>query len=92
MFFLSGAVFPLTRLPAWLRVLTRVDPLSYAVEPMRRAVIHSLPSSGARVLDRLDPGITWAGWHVPIALSIGMVAVFAVVSLGVASIQFNRTD
>ena len=92
MFFLSGAVFPLTRLPSWLRVLTRIDPLSYAVEPMRRAVIHALPASGARVLGRLDPGITWAGWHVPIAACVGVVAVFAAVSLAVASIQFNRTD
>jgi ABC-2 type transport system permease protein len=92
MFFLSGAVFPLTRLPDWLRVLTRLDPLSYAVEPMRRAVIHALPATGARQLRQLDPGITWAGWHVPIALSIGVVALFALASLVGASIQFNRTD
>ena len=30
MFFLSGAMFPLTGLPRWLAVLTRLDPLSYA--------------------------------------------------------------
>jgi ABC-2 type transport system permease protein len=92
MFFLSGAVFPLTRLPDWLRVLTRLDPLSYAVEPMRRAVIGALPRSGAHVLRRLDPGITWAGWHVPIGVCIGVVALFALVSLVAASVQFNRTD
>jgi ABC-2 type transport system permease protein len=92
MFFLSGAVFPLTRLPAWLRILTRVDPLSYAVEPMRRAVIHALPPSGAQTLRKLDPGITWAGWHVSIPACVGVVAAFATVSLIVASIQFNRTD
>jgi ABC-2 type transport system permease protein len=92
MFFLSGAVFPLTRLPDWLRVLTRVDPLSYAVEPMRRAVIHALPSSGAHVLRRLDPGITWAGWHVSVPACVGVVACFALASLVGASIQFNRTE
>jgi ABC-2 type transport system permease protein len=79
-------------LPAWLRVLTRIDPLSYAVDPMRRAVIDALPRSGAGVLRRLDPGITWAGWHVPVPAAIGVVAVFALVSLAVASIQFNRTE
>jgi ABC-2 type transport system permease protein len=92
MFFLSGAVFPLTRLPDWLRILTRLDPLSYAVEPMRRAVIHALPDSGARQLRHLDPGITWGGWHVPSAVCIAVVAVFALVSLVGASIQFNRTE
>ena len=92
MFFLSGAVFPLTRLPSWLQVLTRLDPLSYAVAPMRHAVIDALPRSGAAALRHLDPGITWAGWHVPVPLSIGVVALFALVSLVVASIQFNRVE
>jgi ABC-2 type transport system permease protein len=92
MFFLSGAVFPLTRLPDWLRILTRIDPLSYAVEPMRHVVISALPGSGARVLRRLDPGITWNGWHVPTGLCIAVVAAFALVSLAGAAIQFNRTD
>ncbi len=36
LFFLSGALYPLRSLPAWLTVLTRIDPLTYAVYPMRR--------------------------------------------------------
>ncbi|MFL6238605.1 MAG: ABC transporter permease [Actinomycetes bacterium] len=92
MFFLSGAVFPLTRLPDWLRVLTRLDPLSYAVEPMRRSVVNALPAAGARQLNRLDPGITWGGWHVPVGVCILVVAVSALVFLIGASYQFNRTD
>src|SRR5437763_1974565 len=42
MFFLSGAVFPLSRLPNWLEFLTKIDPVSYAVDPMRRAVFAHL--------------------------------------------------
>jgi ABC-2 type transport system permease protein len=38
MFFLAGAIFPLTGLPRWLAALTKIDPLAYAVDPMRRAV------------------------------------------------------
>jgi len=92
MFFLSGALFPLTGLPPWLRVLTRLDPLSYAVEPMRRAVIAALPGHDSRVLSRLDTGITWGGWHVPIAVCVLVVAVFAFGSLVAASLQFNRIE
>ncbi len=33
LFFLSGALYPLTGLPAWLSVLTRIDPLTYVVGP-----------------------------------------------------------
>src|SRR3954451_14656924 len=42
LFFLSGALFPLANLPSWLRVLTLVDPLTYAVDPVRRAVFAHL--------------------------------------------------
>ena len=33
LFFLSGALYPLNGLPAWLSVLTRIDPLTYVVGP-----------------------------------------------------------
>ena len=92
MFFLSGAVFPLTRLPSWLRVLTRLDPLTYAVDPLRHAVISALPPSGAETLRRLDPGVTWFGWHVPIAVEVAVVATFGLIAIIGAAIQFSRTD
>src|SRR6202012_2779858 len=42
LFFLSGALYPLSSLPAWLTVLTRIDPITYAVYPMRHAVFSYL--------------------------------------------------
>src|SRR6202035_6144126 len=42
LFFLSGALYPLTGLPGWLSVLTRIDPLTYVVGPMRHAVVARL--------------------------------------------------
>lgn len=38
-FFLSGALFPLTNLPAALAVATRLDPLSYGIDGLRAALI-----------------------------------------------------
>jgi ABC-2 type transport system permease protein len=38
-FFLSGALYPLSNLPAALTVLTRLDPLSYGVDGLRGAFI-----------------------------------------------------
>jgi len=38
-FFLSGALFPLTNLPAALAVLTSLDPLSYGIDGLRNALI-----------------------------------------------------
>jgi ABC-2 type transport system permease protein len=42
-FFLSGAFFPVTSLPNWMKALVDINPLSYGVDAMRYAVtgLHS---------------------------------------------------
>lgn len=35
MFFLSGAVFPLSSAPDWIQLLSRMNPMSYAVDTLR---------------------------------------------------------
>jgi ABC-2 type transport system permease protein len=91
MFFISGALFPVANLPGWLAVLNRIDPLTYAVDPMRRLVFSHLDiSDSAR--RALDPGVTWWGWHVPAALEAFVVAALGVVMLGVAIWEFNAGD
>jgi ABC-2 type transport system permease protein len=39
LFFLSGALYPLNNLPAWLRVLSYLDPLTYGVDGLRGALV-----------------------------------------------------
>jgi ABC-2 type transport system permease protein len=39
LFFLSGALFPLDKLPQWLTILTSIDPATYAVDAMRFAML-----------------------------------------------------
>jgi ABC-2 type transport system permease protein len=38
-FFLSGALFPISGLPAWLAPLTFLDPLTYAIDALRHVVL-----------------------------------------------------
>ena len=38
-YFLSGALFPLSGLPTVLNILTRIDPLSYGVDGLRNILI-----------------------------------------------------
>src|ERR1700750_1800158 len=45
MFFISGALSPVAALPGWLLVLNRIDPITYAVDPMRRLVFSHLDIS-----------------------------------------------
>jgi ABC-2 type transport system permease protein len=91
LFFLSGALYPLTGLPAWLAVLTRIDPLTYIVDPMRRAVFDHL-SISPQAVHALAPGITWAGWLVPTGLSVAIVAVMGLAMMGVAIAEFSKTE
>jgi ABC-2 type transport system permease protein len=91
LFFLSGALYPLNGLPAWLTVLTRIDPLSYIVAPMRHAVFDHLAVNPV-ALKALSPGITWNGWQVPIALSVALVAVMGLAMLAIAIAEFRKTE
>jgi ABC-2 type transport system permease protein len=91
LFFLSGALFPLSNLPAWLRALTLVDPLTYAVDPVRRAVFAHLTVPPV-LSARLNPGVTWGSWHVPIWLELVIVAAMGVAMLGIAVWQFRTAD
>jgi ABC-2 type transport system permease protein len=89
MFFLSGALFPLSGLPGWMNVLTRIDPASYGIDPLRRVVLSSsgVPSA---VVDRL--GLTINGHVLPIPLEVAIMLAFGMVLLGVAVVMFQRRD
>ena len=91
LFFLSGAMFPVSGLPKWLTVLNRLDPMTYAVDPMRRIVFNHL-SLPAAAKARLDPGVTWGGWPVPGWLEALVVAALGVIFLLIAIAEFNRPE
>jgi ABC-2 type transport system permease protein len=44
------------------------------------------------VRHRLDPGITWFGWHLPVAAEAAMVVVLGVAMLAAAIVRFARTE
>lgn len=91
MLFLSGAMFPLANLPSWLQVLTTINPLTYAVDPMRQAVFThvSVPPQANAML---NPGVQWFGWQVPVPLELGLVTFLGAALLTVAIAQFRRAD
>jgi ABC-2 type transport system permease protein len=39
LYFLSGALYPLTNVPSWLRIVAEFNPMSYAVDAMRDTLI-----------------------------------------------------
>jgi ABC-2 type transport system permease protein len=91
MFFISGALFPAAGLAAWLTVLNRIDPLTYAVDPMRKIVFSHL-SISPLARHALDSGVTWWGWRVPTLVEVAIVAAMGLAMLGVAIWEFSATE
>jgi len=91
MIFLSGALFPLNALPGWLNVLTHVNPLTYAVAPLRQVVFaaqHMPPAARKRFPATVDV----FGHTLSIGTEIGIVIVFAAIFIALAIRGFSRTE
>lgn len=89
MFFLSGALFPLSGLPAWMTVLNRIDPAAYGMDPLRRVVLGGAGVPSA-VLDRL--GLTLFDTVLPIVVEALILLGFGVVMLAIAVRNFRVRD
>jgi ABC-2 type transport system permease protein len=72
-------------------VLTRLNPVTYAVDPVRRAVFDHL-SVQPTVRQLFDPGVTWNGWRVPVGVELAIVAVIGLVMLGIAVLEFRDAE
>jgi ABC-2 type transport system permease protein len=92
MYFLAGSLFPVAGLPRWLAILNRLDPLTYAVYPMRRAVFDHLPHISLAARHALDSGVTWWGYRVPPLMAAGVVALLGVAMLAIAIAEFSRVE
>ncbi|SEG78795.1 ABC-2 type transport system permease protein [Thermomonospora echinospora] len=83
LFFTSGAMFSVRGLPDWLSVLTLVNPLTYAVDALRRTVALELPAG------RISSP-SWAGWTPSIALELLIMVLFSLAALCFAARRFSR--
>ncbi len=89
--FLSGALYPLRDLPGWLNTAVKINPITYAVHPIRQTVFDHV-SAAPEALARLNPPLTWWGWEVPVLAQLGVVALTGMILLAIAVAQFNRAD
>lgn len=82
MFFLSGAFFPLTSIPGWMAVLSRVNPLTYGVDAARQILLG--PQTPSVVLQKLS--------LYPIHIDILALLVISAITVSAAVWAFNRRD
>lgn len=82
MFFLSGAFFPLNGVPLWMEWLSKVNPVTYGVDPLRQVALREVVPAQFMDLLRLHP----------IATDIAVMGIFAVVFLMPAIWMFSKQD
>jgi ABC-2 type transport system permease protein len=91
MIFLSDALFPLNSLPGWLNVITHINPLTYAVAPLRQVVFaaqHMPPAAR----QRFPASVEVFGHTLSIGTEIGITAAFAAIFIALAIRGFSRTE
>jgi ABC-2 type transport system permease protein len=90
--FLSGSLFPVgAKLPGWLAVATRLNPLSYSVAAMRTLVLHYVPAPpGAGAA--FQGALTWGSYVVPFWLDVVVVLGTGLVLLAVSCALFSKTE
>lgn len=84
---LSGAIFPLHNLPVWLDILTKINPITYAVDILRRIVFENL-NLPPQVIAVLSPSIN--GRTVAIGYELAIVIGFTLVLVFLASRAFRN--
>jgi ABC-2 type transport system permease protein len=80
LYFLSGALFPLKNLPTWMEVLSKIDPLTYGVDPIRQIGLTTTLRSH---------GIQAFAVH-SIGFDIWMLLVFTAIMIAAAIAVFDR--
>lgn len=91
MIFLSGALFPLNRLPGWLSVITHINPLTYAVAPLRQVVFAAqhMPAAASR---RFPATVSLFGYTLSIGVELAIVVAFIAIFIALAIRGFSRTE
>jgi daunorubicin resistance ABC transporter membrane protein len=86
--FLSGSMFPLSAMPGWMAGAALANPLTYAVDAMRRTIAGFLPHPPGRLFHP----VTWGSWPVPVTVELLLLTISAFMGLTVAARRFSRYD
>jgi len=84
MVFLSGVFFPLREVPSWLGVLTKINPVTYGVAPIRQVMLGGSPDSSFAIILF---GHTMSIWE-----NIAVLGAFGVLMLFLAMWSFGRQE
>lgn len=76
LFFLSGALFPISSMPDWMQIISRLNPLSYGVDALRHVIL----------------GVNWTAslQLQPLLFDLVVIVIFDFVMIIVGTWAFKR--
>ena len=93
MYFLSGAMFPTNRIPAWMQVLTTVDPLTYGVDALRNVVWSGVSVTTAAGDPSLAEAARGSGLiRLDLGIDVAVLAGLALLLAAAAAVVFSTAD
>ena len=90
--FLSGIFFPINNVPAWMDVLVKLNPVTYAVAPIREIALSEqlaeIPADAPFQITHVD----WYGYTLSTWEELGIVMVFGTLMLTIAIRAIRTTE
>lgn len=90
--FLSGIFFPINNVPAWMDVLVKINPVTYAVAPIREIALSeqlaAIPADAPFQITHVD----WFGYTLSTWEELGVVVAFGAVMLAIAIRAIRATE
>jgi ABC-2 type transport system permease protein len=85
--FLSGVFFPVNNVPAWLEVISKINPLTYGVDAIRQLFLGGVMGQGGYTI-----GVTVLGHTMTILQDMLIVSIFGIVMLLIAAWSFSKQE
>jgi ABC-2 type transport system permease protein len=85
MIFLAGVFFPVDRIPVWMEVLSKINPVTYGVDAVRQVLL------GSRLADA-GLGVTVLGHTMTLVQEVALVGLIGVAFVASAAWAFGRQE
>ncbi|WP_181348118.1 ABC transporter permease [Thalassobacillus sp. CUG 92003] len=91
MIFLSGALFPVNNMPAWMDFIVKINPITYGVDVMKKIMI-DLEGVSPVVREAMGLDLMVFGRQVSVFEEILFILGFAVLLVLLATLSFRRAN
>jgi ABC-2 type transport system permease protein len=91
--FLSGIFFPVNNVPAWMEIISKVNPVTYGVDAIRQVVLGKEIAVAAGITGSSSPlGVTVFGHTMTPGEDVLIVLVIGAILLTAAVVSFSRQE